>query len=42
MEMLLQITGWAFIPIMAYILFLGTQDIISVFQDQIGAEIRNH
>jgi len=34
MDILLHITGLAFIPIMIYVLLLGVQDIISVVRDQ--------
>lgn len=38
MDILLHITGLAFIPIMIYILFLGAQDIISVLHDQFAPQ----
>lgn len=38
MDMLLHITGLAFIPIMIYILFLGLRDIIYALRDHFSQQ----
>lgn len=40
MDILLHIAGLGFIPIMIYILFLGLQDIISVWRDQYASQLK--